>query len=94
MNNEEIYRRVIEKLYHKTDAKFEHDEEKAIELFDKLIDKGIENHCDTIIKLCQEAGYDEHSSEEIGKIYDIISLYKSHQKSSIKYWDIDKLINS
>jgi len=94
MANEEIYRKAIKKLFQKTDCKFEHDEEKAIELFDKLLDRGIKSHCDTIKKLCIETGYDEYGSEEIAKIYDIISLYKLYQTSSIKHWDIDKLLNN
>ena len=94
MTQEEVYRKAIKELFHKTYCKFEHDEEKAIELFDKLLDRGIESHCDTIEKLCIEAGYDEYGSEEIAKIYDIISLYKLYQKSLIKHWDIDKLLNN
>ena len=92
MANEGIYRKAIEELLQNTNGKFEHDEEKAIELFDKLLDRGIESHRDTINNLCIEVGYDKDASEEIAKIYDIISRYKSHQKSRMEHWDIDKLL--
>lgn len=94
MNHEEIYQKAIKELYHKTYGKFEHDEKKAIELFDKLLDSGIESHCDIVKRLCIEAGYHECASGKIAEIYDIISLYKLHQKSSMKYWDIDKLLEN
>jgi len=94
MTHEEIYKKAIKELFHKTYGKFEHDEKKAIELFDKLISSGIESHCDTVKKLCLEVGYHKSASEEIAQIYDIISLYKSHKKSNMIYWDIDKLLSS
>jgi len=94
MNREEIYRKAIKELLQKTYHKFEHAEEVAIELFDKLLDSGIESHCDTVRELCLEAGYDENASEEIGRIYDVISLYKIYKKRGPMYWDIDKLLNN
>jgi len=94
MNYEEIYRKTIEELHHKTYGKLEHDEKKVIELFSKLLDRDIKSHCDTIKKLCLTVGYDECASEKIGKIYDIISLYKDHKKEPVQYWDIDKIINN
>ena len=94
MNHEEIYRKAIKELHHKTYGRFEHDEEKAIELFDKLLDSDIKSHCDTIKRLCIEAGYDKCASKEIAKVYDIICLYKNHKKDSMAYWDIDKILNN
>jgi len=93
MANEDIYRKAINDLFPMTYCKFEHDEEKAIELFDKLLDEGIECHCDTVNQLCKEAGYDEYASKEIAQIYDIISLYKMYKKNMPSHWDISKLID-
>jgi hypothetical protein len=94
MTKEDIYSKAIKELFQKTYGRFEHDEDKAIELFDKLLDRGIESHCDTIKELCAKAGYDEYASEEIGKIYDTISLYRIYKKMRPMYWDIDKLLNN
>ena len=94
MNHEQIYRNAIKELHHRTYGKFEHGEKKIIELFDKLLDNGIKSHCDTVKRLCIEAGYDKCASEKIGGIYDIINLYKNHKKDSMTYWDIDKIINN
>jgi hypothetical protein len=94
MSHEEIYKKAIKELFQKTYGRFEHDEEKAIELFDRLLDRGIKSHCDTVKELCLEAGYVKSASEEIGKIYDIISLYKMYKGWSSMYWDIDKLLNN
>ncbi len=93
MTNDEIYRKAIPELWQKTYGRMEHDEKQAIELFDKLLDRGIESHCDTVKELCREAGYDEYASEKIGHIYDVISLYKAHQESSMVYWDINELLS-
>jgi hypothetical protein len=94
MTHEEIYRKAIKELFQKTYCKFEHDEDVAIELFDKLLDRGITSHCDTVKELCMEAGYDKYESKNIGKIYDVISLYKLYQKSSMVHWDIDELLTN
>ena len=93
MANGDVYKRAINELFQKTNAKFEHDEEIAIELFDKLLDEGIDSHCDTVNQLCKEAGYDEYASKEIAQIYDILSLYKLYKKKEPMYWDISQLIN-
>ncbi|MFC1635053.1 hypothetical protein ACFL5Z_09435 [Planctomycetota bacterium] len=92
MTDEEIYRKAIGELF-QTCGKFEHDEKKAIELFDKLLDRGIESHCDVVKAFCMGVGYDKEISKEIAKIYDIISLYKDHKESPNEYWDIDKLLS-
>jgi len=92
MTDEEIYRKAIKALFQKTFCKFEHDEEKAIELFDRLLGRGIKSHCDDVKKFCEGVGYDKHASKEIAQIYDTISLYKSYKKKAPIYWDIDKLL--
>lgn len=92
MTHEEIYRKAIAELIQKTYFRFEHDEVKAIELFDKLLDRGIKSHCDDVKEFCRGAGYDKHASKEIAKIYDIISLYKSYKERAPIHWDIDKLL--
>jgi len=96
MTDEEIYRKAIGELFQKTYGRFEHDEKKAIELFDKLLDRGIESHCDVVKEFCEQAGYGEHASKEIAQIYDIISLYKNHKESlaEFEYWDMDKLLDN
>jgi len=93
MANGDVYKKAINGLFQKTYAKFEHDEEKAIELFDKLFDAGITSHCDTINQLCKEAGYDEYASKEIAQIYDFVYLYKLYKQKGPMYWDISQLIN-
>lgn len=94
MESNDIYRRCITTLYEKTYGKFEHDEEKAIELFDKLLDEGLSSHCDTVKKLCLEAGYGEHAAGAIAAMYDTISLYKAYKKKAapIQYWDLSKFL--
>lgn len=93
MANDEVYERAIRQLFDKTYGRFEHDEETAIELFDKLLDKGVESHCDTVKQFCRDAGYDECASEEIAQIYDIIHLYRAYKKKQPSHWDISKLMN-
>lgn len=93
MANGDVYKKAINDLFQKTYGRFEHDEEKAIELFDILLDEGIESHCDSVKEFCREAGYDQSASEEIAQIYDILSLYKSHKKKAPMYWDINQLLN-
>ncbi len=83
MNTEAIYQKAVKELLHKTYGRFEHDENKAIELFDKLLSKGIEIHCDDIKRICQEVGYDEHASHEISRIYDNINIYKQYKNGKI-----------
>lgn len=92
MTDEEIYRKAIRELFQKTYCKFEHDEEKAIELFDKLLDRNIKSHCDDVKIICSEVGYNEFASKEIAHIYDILSLYKNYKKKVPTHWDIDKLL--
>lgn len=94
MTHEEIYRKAIEELFQMTYGRFEHDEKKAIELFDKLLERGIQSHCDVVKELCRNVGYDGPASEEIAQIYDIISLYKDHKESPNEFWDIDKLLDN
>ena len=97
MDNEAIYRKAIGLLWEKTYGSMEHDEEKAIELFDKLLDKGIKIHCNKIKQICVDVGYTEGSSRRIGGIYDIISLYKDYRKgihpTSWRDEDIENLLN-
>ncbi len=92
MANEEVYKKAIAQLFDATYGRFEHDEITAIELFDKLLDKGIESHCDTVRQLCKEAGYSEYACDEISHIYDVLSLYKLYKKKGPMYWDIDRLL--
>lgn len=68
MEASNIYRKAIELLFHKTYGKMEHGEKKAIELFDQLLGRDIESHCDVVKQFCREAGYDEHASKEIAQI--------------------------
>lgn len=97
MKNEDIYKiykKAIEALYQKTFRRFGNDEKKAIELFEKLLDRDIKSQSDTIKKLCDEVGYDQSASEEIASIYDFISLYKEYKMNGVAHWDIDELIGS
>ena len=92
MKDDDTYKRCIAALYEKTNGRFEHAEDKAIDLFDKLIDKGIHSHCDTVKKLCLEVGYHQCAAQEIATIYDTVSIYKQHKASRMSYWDIDRLL--
>ena len=93
MGNAEVYETAIAALYEKTYGRFEHDEEKAIELFDKLLDARIQSHCDTVRSLCLKAGYEKHAAEAIAQIYDIVSLYKAYKsKKASMHWDIEELL--
>lgn len=94
MTNGDVYKRAIAQLFGATYGRFEHDELKAIELFDKLLDEGIESHCDTVRQLCEEAGYSKYACDEIAHIYDVLTLYKLYKKKGPMYWDIDRLLNS
>ncbi len=78
MNNYCVYEKAIKELYHLTYGKFEHDEIKAIELFDKLIDRGTKIHPDELKRLCKDVGYSEAAREEISQIYDIVKYYKEY----------------
>ena len=92
MANREVYKKAIAQLFDATYGKFEHDDLTAIELFDKLIDKGIKSHCDTVRQLCEEVGYSKYACDEIAHIYDVLSLYKVYKKTNPGYWDIDRLL--
>lgn len=92
MNTEGIYQKAIKKLHHKTYGKFEHDENKAIELFDKLLSRGIEFHCDDVKRICQKVGYDEAASQEISHIYDCIDIYKRYKNGKIpSCWTVEMI---
>ena len=87
-----IYKKAIKLLHKLTYGKFEHDEEKAIELFDKLIDRGITIHCDTVKDICQEMGYLEPAAQEVGNIYDIIDCYKQYKTGKlISHWTTEMI---
>lgn len=75
----DTYRKEISELYEKTDGRFEHAEERAIELFDTLLEKGFEIHCDKVKRLCLKAGYDEPAAQEIATIYDVVVLYRKYK---------------
>lgn len=92
MKKTNVYKKAIAALHEGTHGRFEHDEEKAIELFDKLLDAGEQTHCDTVRNLCIAAGYSEHAAREIAAIYDVLSLYKQYKKSGAMHWDIDQLL--
>lgn len=93
MENGDVYKKAIDDLFQRTQAKFEHYEHKVIGLFDALLDEGVESHRDTVKKLCKEAGYDESASEEIAQIYDILSLYKKYKKDGRGRCDVRQFIN-
>lgn len=83
MEASNIYRKAIDQLFHKTYEKMEHDENKAIELFDKLLNRNIRIHPDDLKKICQGAGYNELASEDICKMYDYVDIYKRYKKGEI-----------
>ena len=92
MDAEGIYQKAIKKLYHKTYGKLEHGENKAIELFDKLLSRGIKFHCDDVKRICQEVGYDENASQEISQIYDYINIYKQYKNDKIiSCWTVEMI---
>ena len=84
MNSYCVYEKAMTELYQLTHGKFEHDEEKAIELFDKLIDRGTEILPDELKELCRQAGYLEPASKDISQIYDIIKFHKDYLGKSHK----------
>ena len=92
MDTESIYQKAIKKLHHLTYGKFEHDENKAIELFDKLLSRGIKFHCDDVKRICQEVGYGEAASQEISQIYDYIDIYKRYKNGKIISCWTEKMI--
>ena len=66
----------------------EHEEIRAIHLFDKLLAKGHSIHVDDITGFCLDAGFDEADSEQITRIYDTIQEF--HQGKTLDddlYWD-------
>ncbi|MEK0337503.1 MAG: hypothetical protein QQN41_08735 [Nitrosopumilus sp.] len=73
------------RLVYKTDM--EHEENRAIELFDKLLARGHSIQVDEITKFCVDAGFDEAISKEITKKYEIIQLYHQVKKMGDYYWD-------
>jgi hypothetical protein len=83
MDAKAVYQKAIQELYRMTHGKFERDENKAIELFGKLVGKGTQIHCDEVKEICREAGYDEDASRQIGQIYDCIDILKRYKKSTI-----------
>ncbi len=92
MNAEDIYRKAIKKLFRKTYGKFEHDENKAIELFDILLSRDIEIDCDVVKRICQEVGYDEVASQEISQIYDCIDIYKQYKNGKFtSCWTVEMI---
>ena len=83
MDARAVYQKAIQELYRKTHGKFEHDENKAIELFGELLGRGTEIHCDEVEEICREAGYDEDASRQISQIYDSIDILKRYKKHTI-----------
>ncbi len=92
MDAKGIYQKAIKELLHKTYGKFEHDENKAIELFDKLLSRGIEIRCNDVKRICQEVGYDKYASQEISQIYDHINIYKQYKNGKIiSCWTVEMI---
>ena len=83
MDAKAVYQKAIQELYRMTHGKFGRDENKAIELFGKLVGRGTQIHCDEVKEICREAGYDEDASRQIGQIYDCIDILKRYKKSTI-----------
>lgn len=83
MEASNIYRKAIKRLFHKTSGKMEHDENKAIELFDKLLNRNIGIHPDDLKRICESAGYNELASEDIRNMYDYLAIYKQYKKGQI-----------
>jgi len=83
MEASNIYKKAIKRLFHNTYGKMEHDENKAIELFDKLLDRNITIRPADLKEICRGAGYDEFASEDISKMYDYVNTYKQYKKGTI-----------
>lgn len=94
MDAKGIYRNAIEDLSGKTHGKFEHDENKAIELFDKLLSKDVKIHCDEITEICRDMGYDLDASQEISQIYDHIDFYRRYKSGEFIMCWTDEMIES
>ncbi len=79
MSNEEIYKKAVTQLRDKCGELADRDVIVAVELFDRLLarDKSIDP--DTLHDLCRDVGYDEFTSKELSKTYDIVDIYRKYK---------------
>jgi hypothetical protein len=72
-----IYRRVVKELFQDTYGGLaDRDRIKVVQLFDKLLAKGLLIHVDDLRRICRQAGYAEYAADGIGRIYDDLVLIR------------------
>jgi len=93
MSNEDIYEKAVAKLVEKYGELAERDLIAAVELFDRLLERGKNIEPDRLKALCEKAGYDEFGSDELSKIYDIVDKYRQYKRGKeIRHWT-DEMID-
>ncbi len=92
MSNEDIYEKVVAKLVEKYGELANRDLIAAVELFDRLLERGKNIHPDRLKALCEKAGYGEFGSDELSKIYDIVDKYRNYKGGKdIPRWNGDMI---
>ena len=92
--NEQIYRHAMNELFHLTHEKFEHDENKAIELFEKLLKRNISIHPDLLKEIAQEVYIDEYDANKLYEIYDCLHIRQQNLNNQLLNDDqISKIIS-
>ena len=93
MSNEDIYEKAVAKLVEKYGELAERDLIAAVELFDRLLERGKNIHPDRLKALCEKAGYGEFGSDELSKIYNIVDKYRNYKGGEeIRHWT-DEMID-
>jgi hypothetical protein len=90
----EIYERASRELFPRTYRKLEdRDRIKVAQLFDKLLAKGHWIHVDELADLCTQAGYDETTAKDIGRLYDDLCLIRRELEDpdTIEYWPPERI---
>jgi len=79
MSNEDIYEKAVGQLVQRYGALADRDVIAAVELFDRLLERDKNIHCDELKKLCKKVGYDDFTSGKLSQIYDFVDIYRKYK---------------
>ncbi len=98
--SEMIYQEAVKELFSNTYGGLaDRDRIKVVQLFDKLLAKGIQIHVDDLRRICRDAGNADYAADGIGRLYDDLVLIRNELENpqTLDYWPaetIDRIIDS
>lgn len=80
MNNVTVYQKAVQSLSSKVNGGLaDRDVIVAIELFDRLLDRGVTIHPDDLGDICKKACLDEFAAERLPLIFDVVEKYRKYK---------------